>query len=140
MARRETLQNILERLPLAPPVDHYSIASDFGKRRDPFTRKWTIHGGLDFASVFKTPIYATASGVGTFVGRNGPYGKMVEIDHGLGLKNHYGHLTKILVKSGEDATFRHKMGLMGITGRRTFSHVHYEVSFPGKPLNPMNLL
>ena len=140
LARWETLQNILERLPLAPPVDHYSIASGFGKRRDPFTKKWAMHGGVDFTSVFKTPIYATAPGVVTFVGRNGPYGKMVEIDHGLGLKSRYGHLTKILVKSGEDVTFRHKIGLMGSTGRSTGSHVHYEVLFRGKPLNPMNFL
>lgn len=140
LARWETLQNILERLPLAPPVDHYSIASNFGKRRDPFTKKWAMHGGVDLASVFKTPIYATAPGVVTFVGRKGPYGKMVEIDHGLGLKSRYGHLTKILVKSGEDVTFRHKIGLMGTTGRSTGSHVHYEVLFRGKPLNPMNFL
>ena len=65
---------------------------------------------------------------------------MVEVDHGLGLRTRYGHLRKILVKHRQRVTFRHKIGLMGSSGRSTGAHVHYEVLFDGKPVDPMKFL
>ena len=140
LMRWESLHRVLARLPLNPPVDSFSVASGYGKRRDPFTKRWTMHGGIDFSGVYKSTIRATAPGVVTFVGRNGPYGRMVEIDHGLGLKTRYGHLSRILVKKGARVKFRHKIGLMGSSGRSTGSHVHYEIHFKGEPRNPMKFL
>ena len=75
-----------------------------------------------------------------FVGNKGPYGRMVEIDHGLGLRTRYGHLRKILVSLKEKVAFRHKIGQMGSSGRSTGAHVHYEVLFDGKPIDPMKFL
>ena len=140
LTRWESLHRVLARLPLNPPVDSFSIASGYGKRRDPFTKRWAMHGGVDFSGVYRSAIRATAPGVVTFVGRNGSYGRMVEIDHGLGLKTRYGHLSRILVKKGARIKFRHKIGLMGSTGRSTGSHVHYEIHFNGEPRNPMKFL
>lgn len=140
LMRWESLHRVLARLPLNPPVDSFSVASGYGKRRDPFTKRWAMHGGIDFSGVYKSTIRATAPGVVTFVGRNGPYGRMVEIDHGLGLKTRYGHLSRILVKKGARVKFRHKIGLMGSSGRSTGSHVHYEIHFKGEPRNPMKFL
>ena len=71
-----------------------------------------------------------------YAGRKGRFGHMVEIDHGYGIRTRYAHLLKVHVKRGEDVGHRHKIGLLGSTGRSTGPHVHYEVRFDGKPLNP----
>jgi len=99
-----------------------------------------MHAGLDLAGVRRTPVVATAPGVVTYARRKGPYGKMIEIDHGQGLKTRYGHLHKILVKKGDKVGFRQKIGQMGSTGRTTGPHVHYEVWVDGKPRNPAKFL
>ena len=96
--------------------------------------------GVDLGGVPRSRVYSTSPGVVTFVGNKGPYGRMVEIDHGLGLRTRYGHLRKILVKLKEKVAFRHKIGQMGSSGRSTGSHVHYEVLFDGKPIDPMKFL
>jgi murein DD-endopeptidase MepM/ murein hydrolase activator NlpD len=134
------LQSLAQRLPLTSPLDTYYVASKFGKRRDPFSKKWAMHSGVDLAGPFKTKVWSTAPGKVTFVGRKGPYGRTVEIDHGFGLKTRYGHLHKILVKRGAVIEFRHKIGLMGSTGRSTGTHVHYEVLFNGKPQDPAKFM
>ena len=76
----------------------------------------------------------------TFVGRKGPYGKMVEIDHGYGLKTRYGHLRTILVKRGQKIDFRHKVGIIGSTGRSTGRHLHYEIVSDGRPQDPAKFM
>jgi len=140
LARWEGLQQILQTLPLAPPADNYYRSSGFGKRKDPFTKRWAMHYGLDFAGPFKTIVRATAAGVITYAGRKGPYGRFVEINHGLGVKTRYAHLHKILVKKGGKVNFRQKIGMMGSTGRSTGSHVHYEVLFKGRSQDPDKFL
>ncbi len=136
----EGLQRVLRTLPLTPPADHYRLASGFGKRRDPFTGRWTMHSGLDLSGPFKTLVRATAAGVVTYAGRKGPYGRLVEIDHGLGIGTRYAHLHRSLVKKGEEVEFRQQIGTMGTTGRSTGSHVHYEVLFRGQPRDPEKFL
>ena len=136
----EGLRRVLRTLPLTPPADHYRLASGFGKRRDPFTKRWAMHSGLDLSGPFKTLVRATAAGVVTYAGRKGPYGRLVEIDHGLGISTRYAHLHQNLVKKGERVEFRQKIGTMGTTGRSTGSHVHYEVLFKGQPQDPAKFL
>jgi len=140
LGRWEALQNVVQRLPMTAPADSYYLSSGYGRRKDPITKKWASHNGLDFAGHFKTRIRSTAAGVVTFAGRNGPYGRMVEISHGLGLKTRYGHLHRILVKKGQRVEFREKIGLMGSTGRSTGSHVHYEIIYRGKTKDPAKFL
>lgn len=138
--RWNDLQSILQRLPLAAPVDSYYVSSGFGNRTDPFTKRKAMHYGVDLAGVLKSPVWSTAPGVVTHVGRGGPYGGSVEIDHGRGITTRYAHLHKILVKKGETVPFRHKIGLMGNTGRSTGAHVHYEVIFKGVPQDPAKFM
>ena len=140
LGRWEALQNIVQSLPLTPPADSYYLSSGYGRRKDPITKKWANHYGLDFAGHFKTRIRATAAGTVTFAGRNGPYGRMIEISHGLGLKTRYGHLHRVLVKKGQRVEFRDKIGLMGSTGRSTGPHVHYEIIYRGKTMDPAKFL
>jgi len=138
LGRIEALQSIMARLPLAAPLDSYRITSGFGKRRDPKNKKWSAHYGVDLASYKKANIFAPAAGKVTFAGWKGNYGRMIEIDHGAGLKTRYGHLHKILVKRGQKISFRDKIGLLGNSGRTTGAHLHYEIVFKGKSKNPSN--
>ena len=136
----QALESAMRKVPLSAPLDTFSITSPFGKRRDPINRKWAAHFGVDLGSRFKSPVYVTAPGVVTFAGWSGKYGKLVEVDHGAGIKTRYGHLHKILVKKGRQLKFRDKIGLLGSTGRSTGAHVHYEITFKGKPKNPMKFI
>jgi murein DD-endopeptidase MepM/ murein hydrolase activator NlpD len=134
----ESLQDIMRRLPMAPPLTSYRVTSSFGKRRDPINKKWAAHYGLDMGSPFKSAVYVAAPGVVKFAGWKGKFGKMIEIDHGAGLITRFGHLNKILVKKGQQVNFRDKVGLLGSTGRSTGAHLHYEVIFNGRSMNPLN--
>lgn len=134
--RTTVLHNTVRRMPLTKPVEHYYISSKYGRRRDPFKGYWALHGGLDMAGVRRTPVHTTADGLVTFAGRNGPYGRMVEIDHGNGFKTRYGHLASVLVKKGENVNLGDRIALMGNSGRSSGTHLHYEVRFNEAPLNP----
>lgn len=130
------LHEIVRDLPLSSPVDYYYVSSRYGKRRDPFTGKPAMHRGIDMAASLKSPILASAPGIVTFAGRKGAYGRLVEIDHGNGLRTRYGHLHAIKVKKGQEVTHRERIGLMGSTGRSTGSHLHYEIIFDDQHLDP----
>ena len=136
----EGLQNVMDHVPLAAPLDEISISSGFGTRKDPFTGKLAMHPGLDFSNRSKSPVYVTAPGKVSFVGWNGGYGKMVEVDHGLGIRTRYAHLSNIFVKQGQILDFREKVGFVGNTGRSTASHLHYEIIVDGNQLDPNRFL
>ena len=138
--RWEALKSVLKSLPLISPVDHYHLASRFGKRRDPFTKRRSMHYGLDLAGWNRSPVFSTAEGVVVFSGRKGRFGRMVEVDHGNGLRTRYAHLFKTSVKKGQKIGHRHKIGLLGSTGRSTGPHVHYEVLFNGKQIDPLKFI
>ena len=138
--RLEKLQDVIKKLPLTVPLDAYYLTSRFGKRRDPINRRWAAHYGIDLGSSFKSKVYTTAAGVVSYAGWKGKYGKLVEVNHGAGLKTRYGHLHKIFVKKGQKVIFRQKIGLLGNTGRSTGAHLHYGIVFKGKSKNPMNFI
>lgn len=140
MDKWQDLQQILRMLPLASPVDSYAATSGFGKRRDPIRRMWSMHSGFDMANKIGTPILAAAPGKVVYAGWRGGNGRMIEIDHGLGITTRYLHLSEILVEEGDQIGFRHKIGLMGSSGRSTGSHLHYEVRIEGKAVNPRRFL
>ena len=136
----ETLQAVMARLPLAAPLNTYYVTSTFGKRRDPVNNRWSAHYGTDFGGPMKSPIYAPAPGVVTQAGVKGRYGRFIEIDHGSGIFTRYGHLNRIFVKVGDKLDFRQKIGQLGNSGRSTGPHLHYEVVFNGKPMDPMRFI
>jgi len=135
--RLTSLQEALASIPLVSPiqVDRH-FASRFGKRTDPFTGRPAFHYGLDIVAPFKTPVLAPTPGVVVFAGRHGPYGNLVEIDHGNGMRTRFGHLHKVLVKVGDKVGFQQEIGLLGSTGRSTGPHLHYEVRFNGTLRDP----
>ena len=140
LARWTGLQAVLQRMPLAKPVDGGSVSSGFGKRRDPITRQRAVHYGVDITGPAKSPILAAGPGTVVFAGRKGPYGRMVEIDHGYGFRTRYAHLRQIQVKRGDDVGVRQVIGTMGSTGRSTGVHLHYEVLYNDDPQDPVSFL
>lgn len=140
LVRLQILQDTMQSIPLAAPLKSYYISSKFGKRRDPINEKWSMHYGADMAATNKTPVYSTAPGVISFAGWKGKYGKLIEVDHGGGIKTRFGHLGKILVKKGQKIGFFEQIGQVGSTGRSTGPHLHYEIVFNKKPLDPMNFI
>ena len=138
--RLALLRKALYSLPLVEPVDNYYVSSNYGYRRDPITRRRAFHGGLDMVAPISDPVLASAPGVVISAGRNGPYGKMIELDHGHGIKSRYGHLEKINVSKGDTVVARQPIGKVGNTGRSTGPHLHFEVWFDGKARNPRKFL
>lgn len=138
--RWQYLRQVLNYLPLAAPVDYYRLASAFGRRRDPVTRRWAQHNGVDLSYHLNTPILAPAPGRVVFTGWRGSLGRVIEIDHGMGIRTRYGHLKKILVKRGQIVGFRDKIALLGNSGRSTGPHVHYEILVDGKPRDPLKFI
>ena len=125
----DTLFAAFRHVPLTTPVHgpRYELTSDFGPRIDPFTHHLSFHPGLDFGGPWGSTITATAPGKVVWAGRRGGYGKMVEIDHGFGIRTRYGHMSSILVKVGAIVKKGTPIGRLGSTGRSTGPHVHYEV-------------
>jgi len=140
VGRWEQLQLILRNLPLSAPLDHYQFLSGFGERQDPINGKRAMHFGLDLKNDLGTPVLATAPGTVIYAGWMRDYGRVVEIDHGLGIHTRYAHLKAITVKVGQKVEFRKAIGKLGNSGRSTGPHLHYEVQVNGKPHDPMNFM
>jgi murein DD-endopeptidase MepM/ murein hydrolase activator NlpD len=88
------------------------------------------------AANLRTTVMATAAGKVVFSGWKGRYGRMVEIDHGAGIKTRYGHLRRASVKRGQQVRLGDKIGQLGSSGRSTGPHVHYEIVIDGKQIDP----
>ena len=140
LQKLEALQNIVHSIPLVAPLDYYWVSSNYGRRKDPINEKKGIHYGIDLVAQISTIIMSTASGVVTAAGKRANYGKMIEIDHGYGLKTRYGHLHEINKKKGEMVDFREEIGRLGSSGRVTGPHLHYEVLYDYKPQNPAKFI
>ena len=138
--RLSALQTLARSLPLASPLDHFNLTSGYGKRRDPFTRGWAFHAGLDFSAAAGSKILATAPGLVVHAGPAGPYGKMVEIDHGMGVVTRYGHMRAINVALGDEVRFRQEIGVIGNTGRSSSLHLHYEIRVDDVAYDPARFL
>ena len=138
--RLEKARDRVRRLPLAHPAPGHAISSRFGKRRDPFLGRWAHHAGIDFKTAYGKPIYSSGAGTVSKAGRRGGFGKMVEIDHGDGFTTRYAHLSRIHVKVGQKVEVGTRLGKAGSTGRSTGPHLHYEVRFNGKAVNPARFL
>jgi len=100
---------------------------------------WQYHPGIDIAAGLGTQEFASAAGQVVFAGW-GSYGIYVEIDHGNGFHSIYGHMSAVLVKTGDTVTQGQLIGLMGATGRATGTHLHFEIRYQGVPQNPIDLL
>ena len=113
----------------------------FGIRGNPFGGgSIESHTGQDIKAAIGTPIKSTAAGTVIYAAYMSGYGQLVEIDHGNGLTTRYGHMSKILVTEGQQVKRGEQIGLVGVTGRTTGPHLHYEVRLNNEPIEPRNYL
>jgi murein DD-endopeptidase MepM/ murein hydrolase activator NlpD len=140
LMRLTALQKLTSTLPLGSPLDQFRVTSIFGKRHDPFAKGLAFHSGLDMGAPRGSKVLATAPGTVLVAGPTGPYGKMVEIDHGMGVITRYGHLKSVAVEVGDQVGFRQEIGVIGSTGRSTSRHLHYEIRVDGTPHDPARFL
>lgn len=118
------------------PTDSRKISSEYGNRRDPFTRRISFHSGIDIAARTGSPVYAAADGTVTTSAYDRSKGYYIVINHTNGLQTQYMHLSKTLVKKGQKVEKGETIGNIGSTGRSTGPHLHYEVIVNGKSVNP----
>ena len=140
LEKLSNLNTSIAALPLARPVHYYKTTSDFGPRVDPINKRAAFHSGLDFGAPSGTSIHASLPGKVVKAGRKGPYGKVVEIDHGNGFRTRYGHMKSIKVKTGQQVGFHDVIGTVGSSGRSTGPHLHYEIWHNGKVKDPINFI
>jgi murein DD-endopeptidase MepM/ murein hydrolase activator NlpD len=140
IARLDDLRRLLRVLPLGAPLKEFAVTSTFGYRIDPFNNLGAFHEGVDLQAPLHTRVTAPAPGKVVFAGWHASYGRMVEIDHGYGIRTRYAHLDRILVADGADIGFGHEIGLVGASGRTSGTHLHYEVLVDGRPRNPLSFL
>lgn len=122
-------------IPLGLPVTGV-VTSKFGRRIDPFNSQIAFHLGIDIRGKIGTEVKATADGTVFQVGVDAGYGRFVILDHGNDFRTIFAHLKKILVKNNEKISKGQPVGLLGNSGRSTGPHVHYEIRFEGKAVNP----
>ncbi len=126
---------------LKTPLDGARISSNFGMRKHPISGFNKMHKGVDFAAPTGTPIYAGGNGIVEYVGRNGGYGKYVRIRHNNGYKTAYAHLSnyKKGISKGVRVNQGEVIGYVGSTGNSTGPHLHYEIIYQNKHINPLKL-
>jgi murein DD-endopeptidase MepM/ murein hydrolase activator NlpD len=130
---------MLAHTPVVAPVVGV-ITDGFGPRLDPVTRRPAFHEGLDISVSIGTVVTAPADGVVVFASRDSGYGRMIKINHGYGYTTIYGHLEKFLVKEGATVTRGEPIGKVGMSGRTTGPHLHYEVWKDGEKQNPLHYI
>ncbi len=112
------------------------ISSNYGQRKNPFTKETHFHKGVDIAHKTETDIKSLAAGEVTFSGKKYGYGNLVEISHLNGYKTRYAHNNRNLVKIGDLVKKGQVIAKMGSTGHSTGPHVHLEVLKDNKHINP----
>lgn len=116
------------------------VTGSFGERIDPFNGEGAFHSGVDISSAYGHPVIAPADGVVTLTEVMGGYGRLIQIDHGHGISTRYGHLSGFAVAPGEHVSRGDVIGYVGLTGRSTGPHLHYEVRINDTPVNPAKYL
>jgi murein DD-endopeptidase MepM/ murein hydrolase activator NlpD len=137
---RTAINDFLDVLPVAHPLNGARLTSRYGVRRHPITGRIEPHQGADFVSYTNTDVMATAPGVVVFAGWDGLYGKKVVLEHPNDIHTLYAHLDSIALEVGDIVSQGDVIGIMGNTGRSTASHLHYEVHLNGKRIDPLRLI
>ncbi len=116
------------------------ITSGFGGRMDPFSGEGVTHRGIDISAPYGSPVAATADGIVILAEPDAGYGREILIDHGNGFSTMYGHLSQIKVVVGQEVRRGQIIGAIGMTGKATGPHLHYEVHINDGPVDPTKFL
>jgi murein DD-endopeptidase MepM/ murein hydrolase activator NlpD len=134
----ENMATLMQFIPNGSPIKYKGITSKFGYRIHPTSKSRELHRGIDMKAKMNTPVYATADGIVEWAGnhKKSGFGRLVILQHNYGFRAYYGHLKKIVIKSGK---FVKKGDLIAYTGNSGVSsgpHLHYELRFIQRALNP----
>jgi murein DD-endopeptidase MepM/ murein hydrolase activator NlpD len=123
------------------PVNNAIMRSGFGGRRHPILGYIKMHTGVDWATPYGTPIFASGNGVVEKVGPEGGYGKYVRLKHNNGYETAYGHMSAFAkgLEVGKRVRQGQIIGFVGSTGMSTGPHVHYEILVNGRFVDPMRI-
>jgi murein DD-endopeptidase MepM/ murein hydrolase activator NlpD len=123
------------------PVNNAIMRSGFGGRRHPILGYVKMHTGVDWATPYGTPIFASGNGVVEKVGWEGGYGKYVRLKHNNGYETAYGHMSAFAkgMEVGKRVRQGQVIGFVGSTGMSTGAHVHYEILVNGRFVDPMRV-
>ena len=116
------------------------ITGRFGDRMDPFSGEGAFHTGVDISASYGDAVRATADGVVIEAAEHAGYGRLLVVDHGFGVTSWYGHLASFTASPGLQVKRGDAIGYVGVSGRATGPHVHYEVRMNHAPVNPMRYL
>ena len=116
------------------------ITSSFGEREDPFNGEGAFHSGVDISAAFGQLVRATADGTVEIASMASGYGREILINHGNGIQTLYGHLSGFAVTAGQQVSRGQVIGYVGMSGRSTGPHLHYEVRIHNTPVNPYRYL
>jgi len=124
------------------PVQFSRISSRFNPaRRHPVLNRIRAHKGVDYAAPVGTPVRAAGAGRVRFIGRQGGYGNVIELEHGSGVVTVYGHLSRFAarLRRGQHVELGSVIAYVGMTGLATGPHLHYEYRIRGKHQNPQTV-
>ena len=126
---------------LKTPIDGAKLSSSYGMRKHPILGYNKLHKGVDFAAPKGTPVFAGGNGVIDYIGNNGGYGKYIRIRHNNEYKTAYAHLSSFKkgIFKGKRIDQGEVIGYVGSTGKSTGPHLHYEIIFQNKQINPMKM-
>jgi len=128
---------MLSSLPTGNPLKSLKVTSNYGWRTHPVTGSKEFHPGIDFRAKNRTRIYAPTEGVIKYAGYNSKgYGYMIIVSHNYGFETLYAHLSKIKVKIGDVVVRGDVIGLTGNSGLSSGPHLHYEIRYAQRTLNP----
>ncbi len=129
-----------DNIPNGFPIRNLGVTSRFGTRTHPTTKQKKFHSGIDLRAKKPTNVYTTADGVVKQAKYNKLSGKHIVVQHNYGFETRYSHLSKMGVEVGDVVQKGDLIGKSGNTGRSTAPHLHYEVRYLEKALNPSNFL
>lgn len=137
-------ENMATAIPAIWPIDQRNLRNNigsYGGRLHPIYKRYIKHEGIDLPATTGDPVYATGNGIvkATDIGyRSKGYGRQILVDHGFGYMTRYAHLSQIDVEPGQYVTRGEQIGRVGSTGGSTGPHLHYEVIYMGRTVNPVN--
>jgi len=138
----EQMEAVFQHIPNGSPIEYKGITSKYGYRDHPTLKRRAFHRGSDMRASMRTPVYATADAIVEYADwhKRSGFGRLIILSHNFGFKTYFGHLKKIDVKVGQVIKKGDLIGLTGSSGISNGPHLHYEVQFIAKALNPFNFI
>jgi murein DD-endopeptidase MepM/ murein hydrolase activator NlpD len=132
----DTLEFMLNSLPLGSPLDTLILSDDYGPRKNPLTRKWQFHKGCDYLAAWHDTVYAAGNGIVSKAKWYYGYGRCITINHVDGYQSWYAHLHRMFVSPGDTVIKGQPIGRAGNSGAVTGPHLHYEIRKNKEHANP----